>query len=286
MISTTKEIYREMRAKKWLAVALAAEALGLIAAIGSIPAVGFLPLIWTLATVGILSTVGILIVTGHYVWEYNRRPMNNTQKEEVEKLLAPYLLSETAKNLATREELSEFVREDKLFWRYRYQESIMELAWTADSSLRQPGYVLVADLFGGEPLNQKVVFTLLPPPVQNPGECLSLLGKDPPQQYIEWGTLFDEFSGPVVFFQNNDGRIKYLRADQKVVFDDRLAAPIPAPVTKTPNLPELRRTNKAVKTHPGECPYEWTWETPQSPFQPEQAAGGTYPPLPASPRIP
>ena len=169
MISTTKEIYREMRAKKWLAVALAAEALGLIAAIGSIPAVGFLPLIWTLATVGILSTVGILIVTGHYVWEYNRRPMNNTQKEEVEKLLAPYLLSETAKNLATREELSEFVREDKLFWRYRYQESIMELAWTADSSLRQPGYVLVADLFGGEPLNQKVVFTLLPPPVQNPG---------------------------------------------------------------------------------------------------------------------
>ena len=265
MIGTMKEIYREMRAKKWLATALAAEALGLLAAIGSIPAVGFLPLIWTLALVGILSTVGILIVTGHYVWEYNRRPLNNTQKAEVEGLLDPYLLSEEAKSLAKRAELSDFVPKAQLFWLLRYQKSVMELAWTADMSVRQPGYVLVAELFGTEHLTTKVAFTLLPPPVENPGECLSTLGEEPPSKFSEWGTLFQEFAGAVVFFQSSDGKIKYLRTNQKIVFDDRLAAPIPVSATKTANLPELRKTNKAEETHRGECPYEWTWEAPQSP---------------------
>ena len=261
-----KEIYREMRAKRWLAVALAAETLGLLAAIGSIPAVGFLPLIWTLAAVGILSTVGILIVTGHYVWEYNRRPLNNTQKAEVEGLLAPYLLSEEAKGLAARAELSEFVRKHQLFWLFRYQKSVMELAWTADKSLRQPGYVLVAELYGWESLTQMVAFTLLPPPVENPGECLSTLGEKPPDEFSKWGTLFQEFGGPVVFFQSNDRKIKYLRTNnQKIVFDDRLAAPMPVSATKMPNLPELRKADKAEETHRGEYPFVWIWEAPQPP---------------------
>ncbi len=265
MIGTMKEIYREMRAKKWLAAALAAEALGLLAAIGSIPAVGFLPLIWALAVVGILSTVGIIIVTGHYVWEYNRRPLNNTQKAEVEGLLAPYLLSDEAKSLATRAELSEFVRKHQLFWLSRYQESVMELAWTSDKSLRQPGYVLVAELYGWEPLTQKVAFTLLPPPVENPSECLSTLGEEPPDEFSKWGTIFQESESPVVFFQDYHGKVKYLRKNQRIVFDDRMAAPMPVSATKMPNLPELRKADKAEETRRGEYPFVWTWEAPQPP---------------------
>ena len=264
MIGTVKEIYREMRAKRLLAVALAAEALGLLAAIGSIPAVGFLPLIWTLAVVGILSTVGILIVTGHFVWEYSRRPLNSTQKAEVEALLAPYLLSEEAKSLATRAELSDFVPKAQLFWLLRYQKSVMELAWTADISLKQPGYVLVAELYGPEHLATKVEFTLLPPPLDNPGECLSTLGEEPPFIYSEWGTLFQELAGAVVFFRSSDGNIKYLRTNQKIVFDDRLAAPIPVPQNAATDLPVLRRSNRTV-SHLGEYPFVWTWEAPQPP---------------------
>ena len=123
MISTVREIYREMRAKKWLAVALAAEALGFVGAIGSIPAVGFFPLIWTLAVVGLLSTVGVLIVTAHYVWEYNRRPLNHTQRAEVEETArALPLVPKTRRPLATRSELSDFVPKDQLFWLSRYQK--------------------------------------------------------------------------------------------------------------------------------------------------------------------
>ena len=260
---TIKDIYREMRAKRWLAVALTVEALGLVGAIGSIPTVGLLPLIWTLAVVGLLSTVGILIVTAHYVWEYNRRPLNNAQKAEIEGLLAPYLLSENAKILATRSELSDFVPESKLFWLLRYQTSVIELAWTADLTLRQPGDVLVAELHGSDSLTKKIAFTAVPPPIEAPTECLSTLGEEVPVQFSDWGTLFHEFGSPIVFFQSHEGTIRYLRANQKVLFDDRLAAPVPVPQTGATNLPELKRKNKPEAIRRGEYPYEWKWETEQ-----------------------
>ena len=248
-----------------MAVALAVEALGLVAAAGSIPTVGFLPLIWTLAVVGLLSTMGVLIVTTHYVWEYNRRPLNSTQRAEVEELLAPYFLSEDTKNLVTRSELSDFVPESKIFWILRYQRSVMKLAWTADASLRRPGYVIVAELHGNDSLTKKVGFTVVPPPTENPGECLITLGEEPPVRFDEWGTLFQEFSDPIVFFQGNEGKMKYLRSEQKIVFDEHMGAPMPVSRTGTTNLPELRRTSKATPCDRGDYPYEWTWEVPQSP---------------------
>ena len=252
-----------MRAKRWLAVALAVEALGLVGAIGSIPTVGLLPLIWTLAVVGLLSTVGILIVTAHYVWEYNRRPLNNTQRAEVRELLAPFLLSEDAKSLAARSELSNLVPESKLFWTLRYQTSVMELGWTADLSLRQPGYVLVAELYGHDSLTKKIAFNVVPPPRENPGECISTLGEEPPVQFSDWGSLFQVFGSPIVFFQTHEGKIKYLRANQHVVFDDRLNAPVPVSQSGATNLPRLTKKSKADPLRRGEYPYEWKWETPQ-----------------------
>ena len=267
MLDTVREIYREMRAKRWLAVAVIAEALGLVGAIGSIPAVGFLPLIWALAVVGILSTIGVLIVTAHYVWEYNRRPLNNTQRTEVGRLLSPYLLSEEAKSLTQRSELSDFVPKSELlqdfglFWAWQYQKSVMDLAWTAHGSLGRPGYVLAAELTGFRPA-VRIQFTLLPPPVENVGECQVVSGEEIPHLFSDWGGLFQE-SSPIVFFKDASKKIKYLRADQRMVFSNEVAAPILVSGTATNMLPELQKVPKAGGSYWG-GDYEWVWATPQS----------------------
>ena len=259
MINTIRDIFREMQAKKWLAVALTAEALGLVGAASSIPVVGILPLTWTLAVVGLLSTLGVVIVTTHYVWEYNSRPLNNTQRTEVKELL-----SEKADSLVPKSELSNFVPNSQLFWIWRYQKSVMDLAWTVDDLLAQPGYVVVAELDSIDSLIRKVELSLVPPPVVNVGEFLSTLGEDPPPQYHDWGTLFHEFGGPIIFYRNADRKTKYLRVDQKMVFDDRLAAPIPVSQTGTATLPELQKIKKKVTSHHRDWEYEWVWKTPQS----------------------
>ena len=263
MTGPVREIYHGMRAKRWLATAVVVEALGLVGAIGSIPALGFLPLIWALSIVGILSTVGVVIVTAHYVWEYNRRPLNATQEKEIRDLLSPYLPSVEAQKLAPMSELANYVPEPELFWVWRYQQSVLELAWTALESLRQPGFVLVAELTGSS-FAKKVQFTLLPPPMEVLGECLSTLGDETPRTLNEWGTLFIEFDSPIVFFQSGDGKIKYLRPGHRVVFDDNLAAPIPVPFTRENRLPELRKTPREVSSPVRDWGFEWVWETPQS----------------------
>ena len=252
-----------MRAKKWLAIALAVEALGLVGAVGSIPALGFLPLIWTLAVVGLLSTVGVVIVTAHYVWEYNRRPLNYTQRTELEGMLSHYLLSDEAKDLAPKSQLSNFVPNTELFWMWQYQKSVLELAWSAHDSLAKPGYVLVAEIYGvGSP--KRVVFTVVPPPQEHIGECLSPLGEEPPRMFSEWGTLFHDHDEPIVFFRSSDKKIKYLRLDQKMVFDDRMAAPMPVSRSGTSTLPELRKIPKKVENSFKEWGHEWVWEKAQS----------------------
>ena len=259
-----KEIYHGMRAKRWLAIAVAVEAFGLIGAIGSIPALGFLPLIWTLAIVGILSTVGVLIVTAHYVWEYNRRPLNDTQRAEIGELLSPYMLSEEAtRSLAPKSELSSLVQDFGLFWVWRYQNSIMELAWAVASPFAgRPGHVVVAELAWNGPLIRKAEFALVPPPIESAGECLSDLGEEPPLQFHEWGTLFQRHD-MLVFYRGNAGSIKYLRAraGQKVLFDDRLMAPMLASHIGAAAFPELRKINKPNVQSWQERSWEWEWAT-------------------------
>ena len=260
-----REIYHGMRAKRWLAVAVAVEAFGLIGAIGSIPALGFLPLIWTLATVGILSTVGVLIVTAHYVWEYNRRPLNDTQRAEIGELLSPYMLSEEAtRSLAPKSDLSSLVQDFGLFWVWIYQNSVMELAWTAAVVLTgRPGHVLVAELVGTDQLVRKVEFALVPPPIESAGECLSDLGEEPPLQFHEWGTLFQQHD-TLVFYRGNAGTLKYIRAraGQKVLFDDRLMAPMSDSHIGAAAFPELRKINKLNVQSWQERLWEWEWATP------------------------
>ncbi len=95
---------------KWLTAAVAVELVGLVAAFGSMPVWG-LPIAWTLSLTGILSAGGVLIVTVYFVLQYNRRPLNNIQIDEVRNMLALHIERQEAQNsFAPKGELSQFVQ--------------------------------------------------------------------------------------------------------------------------------------------------------------------------------
>lgn len=275
MVAPAMEFYRGLRAKKWLLAAMFVEFLSLAGAISAIPSLGLIPLLWAIAAVGILSTAGVVIVTAHFILEYNRRPLNDVQKTEVEEMFSRYLPKEQIQKFATKSELPDFakkselpdfVKKSELFWLWRYQESVMNLAWTAyGEPLSRPGYVLVAELTGASPFTGKIEFALLPPPIEA-GECLSNAGEDPPKQFSEWGNIFksQDLSPAVVFYRSASRKIKYLEVEGKIVFDDRLAAPVQIAGSANSEMPELKKLRK-VDSSPsrwGEYDWQWKWLTP------------------------
>ncbi len=260
------EIYRGLRAKKWLLAAMFVEFLSLAGAISAIPSLGLFPLLWAIAAVGILSTAGVMIVTAHFILESNRRPLNDVQRTEMEEMLFGYLPTEQIQKFATKSELPDFVKRSELFWLWRYQESVMKLAWTTyGESLKRPGYVLVAELTGADSSTRKIEFSLLPPPVEV-SECLSDAGEEPPKQFSEWGSIFDSRNRipEVVFYWSANGKIKYLWVEERIVFDDRLAAPVQIARSAKSEMPELKKLRE-VNSSPSrwdEYTWKWTWLTP------------------------
>ena len=267
------EVYRGMRAKKWLFAAMFVEFLGLAGAIGAIPSLGLFPLLWAIAAVGILSTAGVVIVTAHFILESNRRPLNDVQRTEVKETLSNHLPTEQIQKFATRSELTEFVKKSELFWIWRYQESVMNLAWTACGGyLERPGHVLVAELTGADPSTGKIEFSLLPPPVEV-GECLSDAGEETPKKFSEWGNIFDskDFGTEVVFYRSATGKIKYLRVVGRILFDDRLAAPVQISGSADSEMPELKKLRE-VNNSPSrwdEYTWQWKWLTPMQKEDPD-----------------
>ena len=254
------EIYRGLRAKSWLAAAMTVEFLGLAGAISAIPSLGLLPLIWALAAVGILSTVGVLIITAHFILEHNRRPLNDVQREEVVKLLSTYLSAEQAQELAPKSELSGFVAKPELFWLWRYQKSVLEFAWASNELYQQPGAVLVAELLGGtDPMISTVEFSLVPPPINDVGECLTDVGESPPTQYQDWGTIFRTPGEVILFYLDSRRAIKYLYIEQRMAFDDHLVAPVPVSWTARTKMPVLAKQQREVARPGHDWPYEWKW---------------------------
>ena len=276
MMTPAKEAYRGLRASRWLRAAMFVEFLGLVGAISAIPSWTLLPQALMIAIAGILATFGVLIITGHYVLERSRRPLNDVQKTELAVLLSDFLPSEQARDFAqkaelsslvAKSELSNFVSKAELFWLWRYQQSVLELAWTAYGELlREPGYVLVAELTGGGSATGRIEFSLLAPPVKV-SECQTDDGERPPVSFEEWGSIFDRDNNPnsgAVFYRSADGGIKYLRMEQKIVFDDRLAAPIKVLGSARTGMPELVRQHKVVDASRlwADYAYEWLWLTP------------------------
>ena len=269
MINPIREIYRGLRAKRWLAAAMIVEFLGLAGAISAIPSWGLLPLIWALAAVGILSTVGVVIITAHYVLEYSRRPLNDVQRVEVGGMLSDYLTTEEAQSLAPKAELQDFapktelqdlVAKHELFWLLQYQKSVLELAWATDELFIRPGTMLVAELVGAGSVTAKVEFSLVPPPVENVGECLTDAGENPPRLYQDWGTIFDQSDQPVVFYVDSRREIRYLHIEHRAAFNDHLAAPVLISWGAKTKMPVLVKTQREVARPRREWPYEWVWQ--------------------------
>ena len=122
---------------------------------------------------------------------------------------------------------------------------------------------MVAELAWNGPLIRKVEFALVPPPVESAGECLSDLGEEPPDRFHEWGILFQRHD-MLVFYRGNARSIKYLRAraGQKILFDDRLMAPMSASHIGAAAFPELRKINKPNVQPLQERSWEWEWAIP------------------------
>ena len=264
MAAPIGEVYRGLRAKRWLAAAMSVEFLGLAGAIDAIPSWGLLPLIWALAAVGILSTVGVLIITAHFILEHNRRPLNDVQRAKLGRLLLDYLPAEQAQTLVPKSELSELVKEEDLFWLWQRQQSVLELAWATDELRKQSGGVLVAELAGDVPRLSRVEFSLVPPPVKDMGECLTEAGEIPPRMYQDWGTIFSAPGQVVVFYVDSRGAIRYLHIEQRMAFDDHLVAPVPVSWTARTTMPVLVKTPREVARPRRDWPYEWAWSNPES----------------------
>lgn len=245
---------------KWLVAAVVFEGLGLLAAFGTMPIIGRATA-WLLAVTSILSCTGVLIVTVYFMFQYNRRPLNNFQKDEITRLLSEYTPSKEQ-----REEiaglLSEYTpskelqdgfiqkapndREFAVFWMWRYQKSIMDFAWASRQLERQNGYVLVGELSVADALVRYVHHAVVPPPFSNVGNSLSNDGEVLPEgAYMNLESIFRGsqlgFRNTVVLYKASDSRIRVLRTDgsQKVVFSEERASPMLLAVHVETHLPTL-----------------------------------------------
>ena len=257
--------FRFVRKNAWLVSAVLFECLGLLAAFGAIPGLtGYTP--WMLAATGILSCTGVVIVTVYFMMQYNRRPLNAFQLEQLEKYLSDYTLTvnlmedlkcrfETQASQSLPKSLTDF----SLFWIWRYQKSVMEFAWSSKElhNYNKPGQVLVAKLDIQSDLVREIQFTVLPPPFDNLGPCLRNEGEILPTYYGDWGSILREHE-TVILYITSDGELKFLRwQGGQLVFNREFAAPVivnASPIT-TPITTMPRLVRKSSNT--GNDIWEW-----------------------------
>ena len=168
---------------RWLTTAIAVEVLGLIAAFATIPGLP-LPTALLLSATGILSAAGVLIVTIYFVLQYNRRPLNYIQTNEVKNMLVHHKIREEAQSsFAPKGELSEFMQEFGLFFHWQYQKSIVELSRAVDNLRSLPGYIIVAQY--GTTEGPGARFVQVPPPSHVLGQPLGTSSEELPKDYHE-----------------------------------------------------------------------------------------------------
>lgn len=240
-----------------LIVAVFSEVLGLLAAFGSIPGLP-LPTAWMLAIAGILSGIGVVIVTIYFMYQYNRRPLNVFQRDEIEGILSEYTPSQELR--ATFLQKASNDREFAVFWMWRYQKSIMDFAWASRQLENRNGYVLVGQLNAADELARMVHHSVVPPPFNNIGKSLSKEGEALPEgNYMNWESIFVRdnlrFRNAVVLYMASDYRIRVMRTDGslKVVFSEERASPMLLSANAETPLPTL------VQSSDGDGNLSWRW---------------------------
>ena len=244
-----------------LIVAVVSEVLGLLAAFGAIPGIP-LPTIWMLAIAGILSGIGVVIVTIYFMYQYNRRPLNVFQRDEIEGLLSAYTPSEELRKTFIPKAPND--REFAVFWMWRYQKSLMDFAWASRQLEDRNGYVLVGQLSAGNDLVRFVHHAVVAPPFDDVGNPLSDDGELTPEgNYMNWESIFrpryDGFRDTVVLYMASDYRIRVMRADgsQKVVFSEERASPMLLSANAKTPLPML------VQSLDADGELCWRWRGPE-----------------------
>ena len=91
-----------------------------------------------------------------------------------------------------------------------------------------------------------VEFSLVPPPINDVGECLTDVGESPPTQYQDWGTIFRTPGEVILFYLDSRRAIKYLYIEQRMAFDDHLVAPVPVSWTARTKMPVLAKQQREV----------------------------------------
>ena len=251
--------FRFVRKNAWLVSAVFFECLGLLAAFGAIPGLtGYTA--WMLAATGILSCTGVVIVTVYFMIQYNRRPLNAFQLEQLEKYLLDYTPTENLmEDLKSRFEtqasqsLPKSLTDFSLFWIWRYQKSVLDFAWSSREIENKPGHIVVATLNIQDALVREVKFTVVPPPFDNLGPCLSSEGEILPRLYSEWGGILREYE-TVILYKTSDGQLKFLRWNGgQLVFNQELAAPLVVNSNANITMPKL--VNK--RSNIGNDIWEW-----------------------------
>lgn len=245
--------------KNWVLIAaVMIEVLGLLAAFGAIPGLtGYTA--WMLAATGILSCTGVVIVTVYFMYQYNRRPLNVFQREEIEAMLSDYIPSEELRKTFLQKAPND--GEFAVFWMWRYQKSIMEFAWASHKLADNNGYVLVGELEADDALFRIVHHSVVPPPISEVGASLSSDGEMLPEgNYMNWRGIFESghnawFRNPVVLYKASDSRLRVLRprGSEKVVFSEERASPMLLDKNAETHLPTL----VWVRGEDGNP--EWSW---------------------------
>lgn len=257
----------EILRSKWMITAVIVELLGLIAAFGTIPGLG-LPVAWMLSATAILSAGGVVIVTVYFLIQYNRRPLNQIQRREIGELLAgystrkeiaeKYATPDTAQKLASQVLSEQLLDGLGLYWRWRYQNSVMELARQCEELADREnyaGYVVVAELTR-DGVATRMRSWLVPPPTDRVGELQGTDGDELPHLFSDLPSLFNNTGwDPIVIYLGKRG-LRCLRGGGKVYWDDRLACPAPYPGDVELDLPRLKSKGML-----GSDEREWEWGT-------------------------
>ena len=244
---------------KWMAAAILVEILGFVAALGTIPGLGPFPVVAMLSATAILSSFGVVIVTTYFVVQYNRRPLNTVQKEEIGEKLAAYPTRlEVGEAFASKSQLASLGEEFRSFLSWRCRSSVVAFATEVQQLRHLPGHNVVAELEQITNDAHIVRFCSVPPPLPVVEDPKGSAGDNLPELYSHYGTLFGSDTAILVVYLGVGNQLRVLRSDLggegAFYYYEELSSPVHSSAGTTEPKPLLKR-NK-----PDQSGYGWYWE--------------------------
>ena len=251
-----EQLMRDVLRSRWMITAIFVEILGLVAALGTIPGLGPFPVVAMLSATAILSSFGVVIVTTYFVVQYNRRPLNAVQKEEIGE--AYPTRQEVEEALASKSELASLEEELRSFLSWRFRCSVVAFASEVQDLRHLPGYIVVAELEKITKDAHIVRFCSVLPPVPVVEDPRGSAGDNLPKLYSDYGTLFKSDTVILVVYLGVGNQLRVLQSDHggqgTFYYYEELSSPVHSSLGTTEPKPRLMRNN------PEQSEYGWYWE--------------------------